>query len=265
MKLSAHIKRWSAVTAAITVSAVALAACGGSGDSADGGERDTITIATSNDAPFSFVKDGKLTGIDGEMINAIAKENGWKVEVFTTVFSTLIAALKAKKADVIVDAMYVTDERKKEIDFTDTWYTQGEAMIVPAESTITSRDELQGKVLGGQTGTAFADFIKGLKGGEIKLFDSQAALIQGIANGQVDAAFTDSAVVSYSLVQNPNDKIKIVEPYEPFFPGTIGAGVRKDDTALLTELNKGLVDLKASPRYVEILKKYGLTEANAAK
>lgn len=86
-----------------------------------------------------------------------------------------------------------------------------------------------------------------------------------MANGQVDGAFTDSAVLAYSLVQKPNDKIKLVDPYKPYFPGSIGAGVRQDDPELLTELNSGLADLKKTPQYVEILKKYGLTESNASQ
>lgn len=253
------------------VAALSLPACGSnSGTGSTGGTgntQKTITVATSNDAPFSFTQAGSdtLQGIDGEMINAIAEQKGWKLKVFTTEFSTLIAGLKAKKADAIVDAMYITDERKKEISFTDPWYTQGEGMLVPAGSAVTSRDQLQGKVLGAQTGTAFADFIKTLGGSETKLFDSQAAIITAVANRQVDAAFTDSAVLSYSLVKNPNPKVKLVDPYKPHFPGIIGAGVRQDDTQLLSDLNSGLADLKKTPKYLEILKKYGLTESNAAK
>jgi polar amino acid transport system substrate-binding protein len=251
------------------VAALALSACG-SGSSTGGGgggEQKTITIATSNDAPFSFTDQatGELKGIDGDMINEIAAKKGWKVKVFTSEFATLISALSAKKADVIVDAMYITDDRKKQINFTDPWYTEGEAMVVPADSTLASRDDVKGKVLGAQTGTVFKDLIETLGGSQVKLFDSQAALLAALENRQVDAVFTDSAVVGYSLVQKPNPKLKLVTPYEPYYPGIIGAGVRKDDTQLLNDLNSGLADLKKSPKYLEILKKYGLTEANAAK
>ena len=267
MKLT--FSRTRAAAVAVLVGLLGVTACGGGSSDAGAGAaagRDKITIATSNDAPFSFTDpSGKLQGIDGEMINAIAAQKGWDVEVFTTDFNTLIPALKAKKADAIVDAMYITDARKKEISFTDEWYTQGEGMLVPAGSTVTARDQLQGKVIGAQTGTVFVDFIKTLGGSDTKFFDSQAALITGVANGQVDAAFTDSAVLAYSLVQKPNPKIKLVDPYKPYFPGSIGAGVRQDDPELLTELNAGLADLKKTPQYLEILKKYGLTESNASK
>lgn len=250
------------------VAAVALTGCSTATSGSTGGAATkTITIATSNDAPFSYIDQGSgaLLGIDGEMINAIAAEKGWTIKTITTEFATLIPALKAKKADIIVDAMYITDKRKKEISFTDPWYSQGEGMIVPGDSTLKSRDDVKGKVLGAQTGTAFKDLIDTLGGSETKLFDSQAALLAAVENKQVDAAFTDSAVIAYSLVQKPNPKLKLVSPYTPYFPGIIGAGVRQEDTALLADLNSGLADLKKSPKYLEILKKYGLGEEAAAK
>lgn len=263
-------KRVAALVPMGVAVALAMTGCGSGGSSGSGtggSEEKTITIATSNDAPFSFTDQatGELKGIDGEMINAIAEAKGWKVKVFTSEFATLIAALNAKKADVIVDAMYITDERKKQINFTDPWYTEGEAMVVPADSNLASRDDVKGKVLGAQTGTVFKDLVDGLGGSQVKLFDSQAALLAAVENKQVDAVFTDSAVIGYSLVQKPNPKLKLVEPYEPYYPGIIGAGVRKDDQQLLDDLNSGLAELKKSPKYLEILKKYGLGEANMVK
>ncbi len=269
--MSKLFRRRTVVTTAAMVLLMTSAACSSSstesgGTGGTGGEGRTITVATSNDAPFAFTVNGdRLSGIDGEMINAIAKKKNWTIKPFVTEFATLIAALKGKKADVLADAMYITDERKKQIAFTDVWYTQGEGMLVPGDSTLTSREDVKGKILGGQTGTVFADFIGTLGGSQTKFFDSQAALITAVENKQVDAAFTDSAVVAYSLVQKPNPKIKLVTPYTPFFPGKIGAGVRTEDTQLLADLNAGLKELKTTPEYVAILKKYGLTEQNAAK
>jgi polar amino acid transport system substrate-binding protein len=261
-------KRFAALVPMGVAVALAMTACGsGGGGSTGGGEQKTITIATSNDAPFSFTDQatGELKGIDGEMMNAIAEAKGWKIKVFTSEYATLIAALNAKKADAIVDAMYITDDRKKQINFTDPWYTEGEAMVVPADSTLASRDDVKGKVLGAQTGTVFKDLVDSLGGSEVKLFDSQAALLAAVENKQVDAVFTDSAVIGYSLVQKPNPKLKLVSPYEPYYPGIIGAGVRKEDSQLLQDLNSGLADLKKTPKYLEILKKYGLGEANMAQ
>lgn len=239
---------------------------GGSDDANDAGDSETITIATSNDAPFSFTDDsGDLVGIDGEMMNWIADKKGWEVEVYVSDFATLIPSIQTGKADVVVDAMYITDVRKEQVNFTDTWYQQGEGMVVPSDSSMTDREDARGSVIGVQTGTTFIELAESLEPKEIKYFDSQAALLKAVENNQVDVVFTDAAVVAYSLVQNPNDKIKIVDPYTPFFPGLIGAAVPKDQTELLDEFNDGLAELKASPDYLQILTKYGLTESNAVK
>ncbi|TFD21350.1 ABC transporter substrate-binding protein [Cryobacterium sp. TMS1-13-1] len=258
-------KRLKVLVPMALIGVLALTSC--AADTTDAGADDatrTITIATSNDAPFSFTDatTGELSGIDGEMFLAIAEQQGWNVEVFVTDFNTLIPALMADKADVIVDAMYITDARKEQINFTDPWYMQGEGLLVPADSTVKNRDDVAGLVLGAQTGTVFLDLIDTLGGSETQYFDSQAALITAVENGQIDAAFTDSAVLAYSLVQKPNPKIKLVSPYEAYFPGTIGAGLRMEDTELLADINAGLADLKATPQYLEILQKYGLGEDN---
>lgn len=268
MKLAENPRRRSLKIAAATLGlSLTLTACGG-GDSEPAADRaiETVTIATSNDAPFSFTNDaGELTGIDGEMINWIAEKKGWEIEVFVSDFATLIPAIQTDKADVVVDAMYITDVRKEQVNFTDTWYQQGEGMVVPGDSTMTDREDARGTVIGVQTGTTFIELAESLEPKEIKYFDSQAALLKAVENKQVDVVFTDAAVVAYSLVQKPNDQIKIVDPYEPFFPGLIGAAVPKDDPKLLEELNSGLAELKATPEYMKILTKYGLTESNAVE
>lgn len=229
-------------------------------------ETKTITIGTSNDAPFSYTDEaGNLIGIDGEMWNEIAKCGGWNTEVYVTDFATLIPSLQSKKIDVIVDAMYITDERKKTINFTDTWYTEGEGIVVPADSTVASRDDLKGKVVGAQTGTAFADLVKEIGPKEEKYFDSQAALIAALENGQIEAAITDQAVIGWSLAQKPSDKIKIVSPYVSYFPGLVGAGVRKEDSELLATINKCLAEVQAKPIFLETLQKYGLGTDNLVK
>ncbi|MBC9945103.1 amino acid ABC transporter substrate-binding protein [Leucobacter sp. cx-328] len=267
-------RKKTALIAAFAAALLTLSGCSSApkdGDAAteDGGQR-TVTIVTSNDAPFSFVDDatGELTGIDGDMLNAMAEQLDWDIEVVVTDFATMPQTVLSKKADFIADGLYVTDERKKTLAFSDTWYYQGEGMLVPADSTLKNREDAKDKTIGVMTGTTHLEIAQSLTGeGNIKMYDSQANMLQAVANGQVDAAFTDQAVVAWSLEQNPNPKVKLVTPYEPYFPGTIAAAFRQDDDSkkLLDDLNSALADLKATPKYLEILKKYGLTEDNAAE
>lgn len=223
-----------------------------------------ITIGTSNDVPFSYIdKDTKeLSGIDAEIMKYIAEKIGVKIETYTTDFSTLIPALKQKKFDIIVDAMYITDKRKEEINFTAPWYREGEGLVVRKDSTIKGVDDLKDKKLGAQTGTTFLDYAKTIPTKELKIYDNQATALLDLNNQRVDAVITDSATAAYSILHDSKLQLKLVSPYKTHFPGTVGAGVRKEDTALLDEVNKYLAELKKEGKDLEILKKYGLNEDN---
>lgn len=263
--------RTTRVAVLLTSAALALAACGGgaadpaSTASTADGEKRTIIVGTSNDAPFSFHGAGEKTlkGIDGDMITAIAKEKGWTIKIYDTDFATLIPALEAKKIDVVVDAMYITDERKKQVDFTEPWYSEGEGIVVREDDTsVKGAADLKGKVLAAQTGTVYLDYAKTLDSKELLVLDSQAALLQALKNKQADAVVTDSAVAGYAIAQDPASGLRLVLPDPPHFPGTIGAAVRKTDSDLLAELNDGVAALKKDGTDLEILKKYGLGEDN---
>lgn len=228
-------------------------------------QKGVITIGTSNDVPFAYMEPNtsKLKGIDAEFIMWMAEKMGVKVEVYVTEFSTLIPALMAKKFDIITDAMYVTDKRKEQINFTDPWYKEGEGLVVlKDDNAIKSIADLKGKMIGAQTGTVFLDFAKTLGAKEVKVYDSQATALLDLNNKRIDAVITDSATSAYAIGKDPTLKLKLVSPYEANFAGTIGAGIRKEDTDLLNEVNRLLKDLKAQNKDLEILKNYGLGPDN---
>lgn len=228
-------------------------------------QKGVLTIGTSNDVPFAFMEanTSNLKGIDAEFIQTMAKNLGVKVEVYVTDFSTLIPALQAKKFDMIVDAMYITDKRKELINFTDPWYKEGEAIVVRKdEKNIKSADDLKGLVVGGQTGTVFLDWVKSLPTKEVKIYDSQATALLDLNNKKIDAVVTDSATAAYTILHDPSLNLQLVSPYTPHFGGIIGAGVRKEDTSLLNEINNQLKQLKQQGQDLTILSKYGLAAEN---
>ena len=258
---------------ALTVISMAMAGCSSTSSSSPGvsgatGTQRTLTVGTSNDAPFAFHDAGgtSLKGIDGQMIEAIAKSKGWKIQIYDTDFASLIPALQAKKIDVVVDAMYITPKRQAVVNFTSPWYSEGEGIVTRSDTSgITGAADLKGKVVGAQTGTVYLDYAKTLGASSLRVFDSQAALLQALQNKQVDAVVTDSAVAGYAIAKDPKGGLKLLLPNPPHFPGTIGAAVRKEDTALLAQLNAGVAALKASGEDLAILKQFGLSEANREK
>jgi polar amino acid transport system substrate-binding protein len=280
------MKKWAKFLSVATLSVGLLVGCGGgettSGDAAtpaastSGGgaldrikEKGVLVVGSSNDVPFAYIdKDTKeFTGIDADIIKEIAKRLDIpKVEMKEVKFENLLIELNNKGIDIVADAMYIKPERQKIADFTNIWYTEGEALVVTKDSTITGLDDLKDKVVGGQKGTAFLEFAQKLqKEGrvkDVKIFGSQAELLLAVNTNKIDACITDSAVAGYSITTDKSLNLKLVSPYVAEAAGNIGAAVRKEDKDLLEAVNRELDKLKEEGFVLEVLKKYGLNEDN---
>ena len=232
-------------------------------------EKGVLTVASSNDAPFAFMdaKTNEFTGIDAEIIGEVAKRLGInKVEMKQIPFENLLIELNNKSLDMVTDGMYVKDERKKLAKFTNIWYKEGEAIIIPKNSKITSKDDLKELVLGGQKGTAFLETAqKWQQAGlvkEVKVFGSQSELMLAVNTGKIDACITDGAVAGYTLSQDSSLSLKILSPYKAEAAGMIAAAVRKNDTALVDAVNEKIDEMKKDGTILKLLNKYGMNDDN---
>ncbi|MEH7334858.1 ABC transporter substrate-binding protein [Neobacillus drentensis] len=232
-------------------------------------EKGVLVVASSNDVPFAYInKDTKkFEGIDAEIIAEVAKRLGIpKVEMKEVKFENLLLELNNKGVDMVTDGMYIKPERQKIANFTNIWYTEGEALVVLKDSTIKGLDDLKDKVVGGQKGTAFLEFAQKLqkegKIKEVKVFNSQSELLLAVNTKKIDACITDSAVAGYSITNDKTLNLKLVSPYKAEAAGNIGAAVRKSDKDLLEAVNKELDKLKEEGFILDVLKKYGLNEDN---
>jgi len=231
-------------------------------------EKGVLTVASSNDVPFAYIdpKTNEFVGIDAEIIGEVAKRLGInKVEMKQVPFENLLVELNNNQdIDMVTDGMYVTDERKKEALFTNIWYKESEAIIVPKVSKIAFKEDLKNAVVGALKGTAFLELAqKWQKDGLVKdviIFESQSELLSSVNTGKIDAAITDSILAAYIISKNSSFYLKILEPYEPEAPGMIAAAVRKNDTTLANAVNEQIDDMKMDRTILKILKKYGLNE-----
>ena len=259
----------TALTVITTAILAFTGACGSTNGSSSGSAADakTVTIGTSNDAPLAYLdKSGNLTGIDGDIMMAIAKKNGWKVKNSVTSFSTLIASLNTNKIDISNDAMFITAERQKQVNFSEPFYVLHDAIIVKkSETAVKTYDQLKGKPLGTVTGTAYADLLNSLSPGKVKLFDSQATMVQAIVNGDIYGAVTDQPVAAYSLKQNPSLDIRVVNATSPYYSNKVAPCVRKDDKTRLAAINDGLKKIKADGTYDTIMKKWDMPASSYLK
>ncbi|WP_186152472.1 ABC transporter substrate-binding protein [Burkholderia gladioli] len=217
--------------------------------------------ATATGVPFTFVdvKSNSIQGLLVDAINATGHAAGFDVKIEQTTFAALIPSLTTRKIDIISAAMLKTPARQQVVDFSDTVYSYGEGLVVPASDTgkYSSMDDLKGAVVGAQVGTAFVDALnkKGIFK-EVRTYDSVADILRDVALGRIQAGFGDRPILAYQLQKNPNPKIRLVEGYQPSVLGQVCFVVRKGDRDTLDKLNEGIRKIKADGTLNQIVKKW---------
>jgi polar amino acid transport system substrate-binding protein len=247
-----------AMVAMMIASLSLLAACGG-GNSGGGTAEKTYKIATDTTfAPFEFTdKDGNFVGIDLELLDAIAKDQGFKYEINSVGFDAALQAVTSGQADAIIAGCSIRDDRKEVLDFSDPYFDSGVVMGIAADNTdIKGYEDLAGKKVAAKTGTeglTFAESIKAEYGFEIVVFDDSAIMYADVLADNSQACFEDYPVVGYGISQGSG--LKIVTEMEQ--GSSYGFGVKKGQNPELIEMfNAGLKNVKANGTYQAILDKY---------
>ena len=143
--------------------AISLTGCGSS--SSSGSSEKTYIIATDKTyPPFEMENDqGKLIGVDMDLIRAIAKDQKFKIKINSLGFDAACTALEAGEADGVIAGMTITDERKQKYDFSKQYYETGVSMGVKKDSGIKSYDDLKGKTVVAKTSTAGLAYAQKIK------------------------------------------------------------------------------------------------------
>ncbi|MGR8013084.1 transporter substrate-binding domain-containing protein [Bacillus sp. RM3] len=235
-----------------------MAACGSKSDSGSGEGKGTYKIGIDvTYPPFEFEKGGKTVGIDVDLINAIAKDQDFKVKLEAMDFSGIIPAMQAGQLDVGMGGMSITDERKKKVDFSDPYFDAGLTVVVKKDSSIKSIDDLKGKKLvvkNGTTGAKFATDNADKYGYEVVQFNDSPSMFQEVSNGNADALIEDYPVITYAIAQQD---LKLKTVGDRLNGDQYGISVMKGKNQdLLKKINKGLENLKKNGEYDKIIEKY---------
>ena len=246
--------------AAVTAAAIALAG-------AASAQAEQVKVGFSPEAyPPFYQQDasGNWGGWEVEIVKAICEDQKLDCELTPIPWDGLIPALKAKKIDAIMNSMSITDERKKEIDFSDKYYNTPTAIVGAKDQKFDATPEgLKGKILGVQVSTVHAAYAKkhfGDSASEIKEYQTQDEANQDLAAGRIDATQADAIALDAFLKSDEGKaccdmKGNVAPDLEVLGPG-VGAGVRKGDTELKDKINAGIKDIRANGKYAEITKKY---------
>lgn len=270
----------------LAVAALALSACSSSGGSAapSGGAAaitppDAVKAAgklvwcvdVSYPPEEFYAADGSTAqGSDIDIANEIGKRFGVTSEIDNTAFDGIVAALLAKKCDLIISGMNDTPERQREVDFVD-YLKVGQGLLVPVGNPkgIHTLDDLSGKTVAVQLGTTNKDALDaantaltaaGKPAIEIQTFEKDTDAFQQLSLGRVDAFSTDSPVVAY-YNSKPENKGKYEIGGTPIDPAPIGIAVNKDNTALKTAVQAAIDAMYADGTMKSITDKWGMTAA----
>lgn len=204
--------------------------------------------------PYEYVDDnGKIVGIDAEIAEAIAEKLGMELEIKDMEFDSLLTAVQSKTIDVALAGMTVTDERKLAVNFSDTYATGVQVIIVNETSNIKTVDDLKNKKIGVQAGTTGDIYCTDEFGQEnVKQYQNGALAVAALKNNQVDCVVIDNEPAKNYVKANQGLKILETE----YAVEDYAAAISKENTELLEKFNTALSELKADGTIDKIIKKY---------
>lgn len=250
--------------------ALSLAACGGGASSAPAGSTADTGLATVEEGKLTMstnaafppyemtTDDNEIVGIDVEIAAAIAEKLGLELQVDDMDFDAALEAVQQGKSDIVIAGVSVTDERLLVMDFSDSYATGIQSIIVPEDSDIESVDDLEGKLIGTQMGTTGFLYCSdtpengGFGEENVVPYDNGLTAVQALLNGSVDCVVIDNAPAKEFVASNPGLKLLDTQYVEEEY----AIGVGKGNTALLDAVNNALAELKADGTVQAILDKY---------
>lgn len=231
-----------AASAAMTLSGIAHA-------------QDVLRVATdATFPPFEYSENGKRTGFDIDLIEAIAKVLNRKVEWTDIDFKGLVPGLVAKRFDVAASAIYITDERRKVVDFTDAYYPGGLVIMTKkGDTSIKGPDDLKGKKVSVQVGTKSVNYLKEhYPAAQPIEVEKNQQMFELVEIGRADAAVTGKPAAK--LYARTKGTLQVVD--KPITVEEYGYALRKDEPELTKQFNEALKKLKADGTYDKLVAKY---------
>jgi len=261
-----------AITSAL---GLALTACGSSDDgdktgSTGGPDLNLIssgTLTVCSDVPYPPFEDFDKTsesgfkGFDVDVISKVADGLKLKLKIKDSSFDALQSgqALNAGQCDLVASAMTITDDRKKNLDFSDGYYDSEQSLLVPTGSDIAAIGDLDGKKVGVQQGTTGKTYAnENATGAKIVTFPSDAEMYAAIKAGQVDALLQDLPVnLDHQKDPKQAGKYTVVETYKT--DEQYGFAMKKGNTALVDAVNEQLTAMHTDGSYDTIYNTYFAT------
>ena len=216
-----------------------------------------LTMATNAAfPPYEYTEGDNIVGIDAEIAALIAEKLGMTLQIEDMEFDSVVPSVQSGKVDMGMAGLTITDERKEAVDFTSSYATGKQVIIVPEDSAIASADDLEGKTIGVQLSTTGDLYITwdlvDTDLAQIERYNKGADAVQALVQGKIDAVVIDNEPAKVFVEQNKGLKILDTE----YITEEYAICVSKDNAELRDKINTALEELIASGDVQTILDKY---------
>lgn len=221
---------------------------------ADAGDSSVLVMATNASfPPYEFYEGGEIVGIDAEIAAKIAEKLGMELRIDDMNFDSIINAVSTGKADIGMAGMSVTEDRLENVNFSESYATGIQSIIVREDSEITDPEDLEGKMIGVQLATTGDIYVADEFGEEhVDRYNKGADAIMSLTQGKVDAVIIDNAPAQEYVRVNEGLKVLDTEYAEEDY----AIAFAKDNEALLAQVNEALQALIEDGTVQSIIDKY---------
>jgi polar amino acid transport system substrate-binding protein len=236
-----------------------IAFAGGSKPKEMEGEMHLVVATDATWPPMEYVDENTkdIIGFDIDLMRAVADAGGFSVEFKNTAWDGIFAGLAAGKYDAVISSVTITDERKKEMDFSKPYINAGQILVVPSSlKGVTKLSEMEGKTVGAQIGTTGSFEIEKVSGVKLKTYDEIGLAFEDLVNGRIQGVVADTPVAANFALQNEAYKGKLKIVGEPFTEEYYGVCVRKGNTQVLDAINAGFDKVLGTSTYKKIEEKW---------
>jgi hypothetical protein len=237
----------------IVMAGMGLMACG-KGANADGtAEVGKLVMSTNAEfEPYEYHDGDKVVGIDPDIAEAIANKLGLELVITDTAFDSIIPEVSSGKADMGMAGMTVNEDRKKNVDFSDTYASSKQVIIVKNGSDIKGANDLKNKTIGVQLGTTGDIQGSNIEGVTMERYSKGFEAVQALSQGKIDAVLIDKQPAQYFIKDQAD--LSILD--EAFAEEDYAIAFKKGNTELKDKVNKALEELKADGTIDKIIGKY---------
>lgn len=216
-------------------------------------DNELVMVTEAGFAPYEYYEDGEIVGVDVEIAKEIAKKVNKKLVIKDIYFDSIINELKSGKADFAIAGMSITEERKKEVDFSNEYITSRQIVIVNNNSSIESINEINNKIVAVQLGSVADSYVtKNKITDNIVRQKKYLSMIEDLKANKVDLIIMDE-LPAKEILKN-NSELKILDGY--IFEDSYAVAVKKGNVELLNQINEVINELKQNGKIDEYILSY---------